>query len=226
MTEHTHHDPDTETDTETDAEPDQWSAPFWDAHYRTHPRLWSGNPNRWLVAEAADLPPGRALDAGCGEGADAIWLAARGWTVLGTDVSEVALERARTAAERAGVTDRVTLAAADLRTDPPVGGPYDLVSAQYLHLPSAVRRPAYAALADAVAPGGTLLLVAHHPSDLDGPMPRPQDRDLFADERELAADLDPARWEVLVAQARPHPATHPDGHTVTVHDSVVRARRR
>lgn len=217
---------------------DQFSAGFWDAHYATKHRLWSGNPNRWLVAEAAGLTPGRALDAGCGEGADALWLAERGWQVTGIDVSGVALERARAAAERAGTADRITFGLGDLRTAAPPVRAYDLVSAQYLHLPSAVRRPAYAALADAVAPGGTLLLVGHHPRDLDGPMPRPQDRDLFADEQELAAALDgrdreagadvgrDAGWEVLVAEARPHPATHPDGHEVTVYDAVLAARRR
>ena len=209
---------------------DQFSAGFWDAHYATKHRLWSGDPNRWLVAEAAGLAPGRALDAGCGEGADALWLAERGWRVTGTDVSGVALERARAAAERAGAADRITFGPGDLRTDIPPAGAYDLVSAQYLHLPSAVRRPAYAALAAAVAPGGTLLLVGHHPRDLDGPMPRPQDRDLFADEEELTAALDGQNretgWDVVAVEARPHPATHPDGHEVTVYDAVLVARRR
>ncbi|MBC3192047.1 class I SAM-dependent methyltransferase [Pseudonocardia sp. C8] len=205
---------------------DQFSAGFWDAHYATKPQLWSGNPNRWLVAEVSGLPPGRALDAGCGEGGDAIWLAGRGWQVTATDVSAVALDRAQAAATHAGVADRIAFAPGDLRTDAPAERAYDLVSAQYLHLPSAIRRPAYALLAGAVAPGGTLLLVGHHPRDLHGSMPRPRDPDLFADETELAADLDDRDWEVLVAQARPHPATHPDGGEVTVYDAVVRARRR
>ena len=205
---------------------DQFSAGFWDAHYATKPQLWSGNPNRWLVTEASGLAPGRALDAGCGEGGDAIWLAGRGWQVTATDVSGVALERARDAAERGGASGRIAFEAGDLRTDVPPERAYDLVSAQYLHLPSAIRRPAYARLAAAVAPGGTLLLVGHHPRDLDGSMPRPQDPDLFADEKELAAALDGPDWEIEVAEARPHAATHPDGYEVTVHDAVVRARRR
>lgn len=217
---HTHHHP------RPDPAADQFSAGFWDTHYATKTRLWSGRPNRWLVTEAADLTPGRALDAGCGEGADAIWLAERGWQVTGTDVSQVAVERARAAAEQAGVADRITFAVGDLRDDTPAEQAYDLVSAQYLHLPSAIRRPAYARLAAAVAPGGTVLLVGHHPRDLDGPMPRPQDPELFADEQELAAAFDERDWEVVVAQARPHPATHPDGHEVTVYDTVVTARRR
>ena len=73
----------------------EYTQEFWDDRYRERSRIWSGNPNRQLVAIAGDLPPGRALDVGCGEGADAVWLASRGWTVLGVDVSEVALERAR-----------------------------------------------------------------------------------------------------------------------------------
>ncbi|WP_344017527.1 FAD-dependent oxidoreductase [Pseudonocardia kongjuensis] len=205
---------------------DQWSAAFWDAHYSTQEHLWSGNPNRWLVTDAAELEPGRALDAGCGEGGDAVWLAGRGWQVTATDVSTVAVDRTRAAATAAGVADRITLDVADLRTQQPPERAFDLVTAQYLHLPSALRRPAYARLAAAVAPGGTLLLVAHHPKDLDGPLRRPHDRDLFADEIELAADLDEAEWEVQAADARPHPVTHPDGYEVIAHDAVVRARRR
>ncbi|MYW72647.1 class I SAM-dependent methyltransferase, partial [Pseudonocardia sp. SID8383] len=71
---------------------DRWSAAFWDAHYDTRPQIWSGDANAALVAEAADLPPGRALDVGCGEGGDAVWLAARGWRVDAVDVSPVAVE--------------------------------------------------------------------------------------------------------------------------------------
>ncbi|MEV1290860.1 FAD-dependent oxidoreductase [Pseudonocardia sp. NPDC049635] len=205
---------------------DRWSAGFWDAHYATREQMWSGNPNRWLRAEAADLAPGRALDAGCGEGGDAIWLAGRGWQVRAVDVSTVAVERAREAATAAGVADRITTEVADLRTRALPERAFDLVTAQYLHLPSELRRPVYARLADAVAPGGTLLLVAHHPKDLEGSLRRPHDPDLFADEIELIADLDDAEWEVQVAQARPHPVTDQDRHEVTAHDAVVRARRR
>ncbi|WP_226365133.1 cyclopropane-fatty-acyl-phospholipid synthase family protein [Pseudonocardia sp. ICBG162] len=205
---------------------DRWSAAFWDAHYDTRPQIWSGDANAALVAEAADLPAGRALDVGCGEGGDAVWLAARGWRVDAVDVSPVAVERARAAVERAGWADAVTLTASDLRSDPPAAGVYDLVNAQFLHLPPDVRRPLYAALADAVAPGGTLLLVLHHPRDLAAGIPRPPEPELFPDEHELAGALDPDRWEVLVADARPRPVTLPDGSTVTGHDAVVRARRR
>ncbi|MEQ3549184.1 class I SAM-dependent methyltransferase [Pseudonocardia nematodicida] len=209
-----------------DPDADQHSAEFWDAAYSSRPQVWSGQPNRWLVTDAADLAPGRALDVGCGEGADAIWLAGRGWTVTASDVSGVALERARAGAEQAGVADRVLIRHGDLRTDVPDRAAYDLVTAQYLHLPSSIREVAYARLAEAVAPSGTLLIVAHHPRDLAGEMPRPHDPDLFPSEEELAGALDPEVWDVQVAEARPHQATHPDGHQVTVHDTVLRARRR
>src|ERR687885_1951411 len=79
-------------------------APEWDARYRERDgAMWSGRPNGRLVAEVASLAPGRALDVGCGEGADAIWLAQRGWTVTAVDISDVALGRAREAAELARV---------------------------------------------------------------------------------------------------------------------------
>lgn len=141
---------------------------LWDERYRSRPTLWSGEPNRHLVGEAADLAPGLALDVGCGEGADAIWLAQRGWRVDGVDVSGVALQRAAEHADRAGaeVAGRISWLHENLTAWDPGRGRYDLVSAQYMHLPSPERDVLFRRLGEAVAPGGTLLIVGHHPSDL------------------------------------------------------------
>jgi SAM-dependent methyltransferase len=133
----------------------------WDARYRDG-TMWSGRPNGRLVAEVADLVPGRALDVGCGEGGDAIWLAARGWTVTAIDISEVALRRAREAAEREGVA--VEWVCADALQVPLAPRSFDLVSMQYPALPKAAGDDAVRALLDAVRPGGVLLAVYH---DLD-----------------------------------------------------------
>jgi SAM-dependent methyltransferase len=200
---------------------------FWDARYAGADAIWSGNPNPVLVDEAADLPPGRALDIGSGEGADAIWLAGRGWTVVGLDVSDVALERSAAHAAAAGVGDRISWRQADLTVDAPVDDRgFDLVSAQFLHLPTGQRRALHQRLAAAVAPGGTLLVVGHHPSDL-GVVPRPPAPELFYTASDVAAELDPAQWSVLLDEARPRPAVHPEtGLTVTIHDAVLKARRR
>jgi SAM-dependent methyltransferase len=200
---------------------------FWDERYRSAPAIWSGNPNAQLVAEVTGLAPGRALDVGCGEGADAIWLARRGWEVLAADISEVALERA---ADHAGATDpaaaaRIEWCRVDLLADPPEPDSFDLVSAQFMHLPPEPRRQLFAALATAVRPGGTLLIVGHHPSDLATGVRRPPLPGLLYDADELAAPLDET-WEVLVADARPRPGETPAGDQVTVHDAVLRARRR
>ena len=135
----------------------------WDTRYRERSdALWSGRPNGRLVAEVAGLSPGRALDVGCGEGADAIWLAQQGWTVTAIDVSDVAVGRAREAAERAEVTVEWMCGDA-LQTPFPVGS-LDLVSMQYPALPKAAGEAAMRALLDAVRPGGVLLAVYH---DLD-----------------------------------------------------------
>jgi methylase of polypeptide subunit release factors len=68
--------------------------PAWEERYRSSSAVWSGRPNAQLVEEAGDLPLGSALEVGSGEGADALWLAARGWRVTGVDFSATALERA------------------------------------------------------------------------------------------------------------------------------------
>ncbi|WP_042421504.1 bifunctional NAD(P)/FAD-dependent oxidoreductase/class I SAM-dependent methyltransferase [Streptacidiphilus anmyonensis] len=199
----------------------------WEERYRSRPTLWSGNPNPQLVAEAASLTPGRALDVGSGEGADAIWLAARGWQVTGTDIATVALDRAAEHARAAGpqIAERITWSHADLRENPPAAGAYELVTAQFMHLPTEPRRALFAALADAVAPGGTLLIVGHHPRDKrTGPGPGVY-LDMMYTPEQVAADLDPARWEVR-AETRARQAVNPEGGEVTMHDAVLVARRR
>ncbi|HEY2868040.1 MAG TPA: class I SAM-dependent methyltransferase [Gaiellales bacterium] len=135
----------------------------WDARYRKHDAaMWSGRPNGRLVAEVSDLSPGMALDVGCGEGADAIWLAQQGWTVTAIDVSEVAVRRGREAAERLGVT--VEWIAGDALRTPFPAGSFDLVSLQYPALPKAAGEDPVRALLATVRPGGLVLAVYH---DLD-----------------------------------------------------------
>ncbi len=200
---------------------------FWDERYRSHHhQLWSGEPNRYLVSELSGLAPGTALDAGCGEGADAIWLATRGWRVTGVDVSSVALERAAAAAAEKQVAERVDWQHADLADFDPDGGRYDLVTSHYLHLPAADRVPLFDRLAAAVRPGGSLLIVGHHPSDLQTTVGRPREPELFFTGDDIAARLDPVDWEIVTNAAPGREATDADGNCVTIHDSVLQARRR
>ncbi|WP_230416423.1 SAM-dependent methyltransferase [Micromonospora tarapacensis] len=200
----------------------------WEERYRSAPVVWSGRPNRQLVAEVAGLAPGRALDVGCGEGADAVWLAQRGWRVTAVDISTVALARAAAHADAAGgeVAGRIEWSHADLRRQPPAAGAYDLVSAQFMHLPPEQRRELFTRLADAVAPGGRLLIVGHHPSDLWTTVHRMHYPEMMFTAEQVAAELDPARFEVLAAQARPRSVVDPDGRDSTVHDAVLLTRRR
>lgn len=207
--------------------PDQaFGAEFWDERYRSADRVWSGNPNPQLVAEIADLEPGRALDAGCGEGADAIWLASRGWAVVATDISGVALERAARHARETdpGAAARITWQQADLLAQPPQPGAFDLVSAQFIHMPPEPRARLFTSLAAAVCDGGVLLVVGHHPSDLTSGVPRPPTPERFYTPDDIAGLLD-GSWTVQVCQARPRPARTPDGAEATIHDSVLLATR-
>lgn len=179
------------------------------------------------MAEADGLHPGVALDVGCGEGADALWFAERGWEVTAVDHSSVALERGATQAATVGaeVAGRITWLQADLDDWEPEVAANDLVSAQFMHLPRDRRVSLHARLAASVAPGGVLLVVGHHPSDLDLDVPRPPDPELLFTAVEVAAGLDPHRWRVLVDEARPRSGTDRGGADVTVHDAVLLARR-
>lgn len=202
------------------------SAEYWDDRYRSVDRVWSGQPNCRLVAEVAGMAPGRALDVGCGEGADAFWLAGQGWSVTAVDISSVGLDRARRFAAEHGdeVAGRITWVQADLLDWSPEPGTYDLISAQFMHLPAPERDDLHRRLAAGVAPGGILLLVGHHPSDLATGLRRPQGGDRLFTAEHVVGLLGPG-WTILTQAAQPRPATRPDGRAVTIHDTVVTARR-
>jgi SAM-dependent methyltransferase len=131
----------------------------WDERYAGMDRVWSGNPNGQLISEVQGLRPGRALDVGCGEGADALWLAAQGWDVTALDVSKVALDRAVAQADKVGATVHWLHAGLVEAELPP--GSFDLVSAQYAVLIKTDDNRGERALLAAVAPGGVLLVVHH-----------------------------------------------------------------
>ncbi|SHF07556.1 class I SAM-dependent methyltransferase [Streptoalloteichus hindustanus] len=195
-------------------------AQSWDEMYRGRDQIFSGDPNGVLVSEVSGLPPGQALDVGCGEGADALWLARQGWQVTAVDISWVALQRA--AAAGADVAGRVAWARADLTTA--TGLPadaFDLVSVQYFPLRRQPDHAALRALLSAVAPGGTLLVVSHDPADLS-PREGFNPADYYQPD-DVARLLDDD-WTVLVNETRRRTAPPPPG-THHTHDTVLRAQR-
>jgi SAM-dependent methyltransferase len=195
---------------------------FWDERYAGADQVWSGEANGALVREAAGLAPGQALDVGCGEGADAVWLALRGWEVTAVDVSPVALDRASRHAGQARV--RVRWVHSGLVGAPIAPGAFDLVSAQY---PALLRTPGHdaeRALLAAVAPGGTLLVVHHHqPIDPEQARAHGFDPDDYVTPDDVAAQLDDA-WQVKVREIRARNVTAGAGAHHT-HDLVLRAHR-
>ncbi len=193
----------------------------WDERYGSTERMWSGAPNGALLTEVTGLEPGRALDVGCGEGADAVWLAGRGWEVTALDVSQVALDRAAAAARAAGVHVRWLLgglvdAALPTRA-------FDLVSVQYPALPRTPDQGAERALLAAVAPGGILLVVHHADVDVEQAKAHGFDPADYVGQGDIAAVLDDG-WRVEVDERRPRVITGGAGSHHT-HDVVLRARR-
>ncbi|MFI5912113.1 class I SAM-dependent methyltransferase [Dactylosporangium sp. NPDC051541] len=186
----------------------------WDARYRAQDRLFSGNPNGVLITEVTDRPPGRALDVGCGEGGDALWLAGNGWQVTAVDIAPTALRRAAAADPSA----RVRWTEADLSRTRPEPAAYDLVNVQYFPLAVTPDHAALRGLLDAVAPGGLLLYVGHDLADLAKPPPTTYYQP--ADVAKLLGD----GWTVLTDETRPRTAPAPPG-THHRHDTVLFARR-
>ncbi|MEV7613680.1 methyltransferase domain-containing protein [Streptomyces sp. NPDC089799] len=198
---------------------------FWDSFYGERERIWSGRPNSVLVREAAELPPGHALDLGCGEGADAVWLAGRGWRVTGTDISPVALERAAGHAAEAGLAELISFERHDLGESFPAGA-FDLVSACFLHSPGDMPRDRILrAAAAAVAPGGVLLVAGHGGAAPGTENPHP-DLHLPTPQEVLAGlELPEDGWEVLVCAEHERTGAEADrpGHG---YDNTVKVRRR
>lgn len=201
---------------------------FWDERYGSKERIWSGNANPQLVDTVTGLAPGSALDVGSGEGADAIWLAAQGWRVTGIDVSVVALDRAAGQAAEAGaeIAERITWQQADVFTWDPAPAQFDLVSAQFMHLPQPTLSALHRRLAAAVRPGGTLLIVGHHPSDMETTMLRHKNPELLFTAEQVAATLDSEDWDIVAVVSPERQATDPEGNSITIHDAVLRAVRR
>jgi len=194
---------------------------LWDDRYREQSRIWSGRPNPQLVVEMAGPvpePDATALDLGCGEGADAIWLAQQGWAVTAVDVSAVALERAAEHAAESDMAERISFQRQDLASWRPGTG-YGLVSSQYLHSPLLDWRESVVTAAGAVAPGGTLLVVGHYPQG------RHSAREMFYTPDELADALDLSGWKVLALETRERIVSDPGGESKTLVDTVLRATR-
>jgi thioredoxin reductase len=193
---------------------------FWERFYAEREQVWSGRPNPVLAATAADLAPGTALDLGAGEGGDSVWLAERGWKVTAVDVAQTACDRIATRAGDLPVrTERHDL------TESFPEGTHDLVNAQYLHSPQPdfPRTTILRRAAEAVAPGGTLLVVGHGrlaPWSWDPSLRMPT-----ADEVLASLALDDT-WEVVRCESVERTATGPDGQEATITDEIVQVRRR
>jgi SAM-dependent methyltransferase len=211
---------------ELHSEGDSQAERFWEEHYRGHDRVWSGRANPVLVDVAVSLPAGKALDLGCGEGGDAVWLAQQGWRVTAVDVSATALDRAATHAAEAGVAASIDFQQHDLaRTFP--GGAFELVSAQYLHSPVEFPRDRVLRMAArAVASSGLLLIVGHASVAPWSWNHRPHTRFPTPEETLATLDLSPGQWRTERLGAPERLATGPNGEeSATVTDNVVAVRR-
>jgi SAM-dependent methyltransferase len=190
----------------------------WDRKYTETELLWSAEPNRFLVAEVADLAPGRGLDLACGEGRNALWLAGRDWRVTAVDFSEVAIAKARERAAREQLD--VEFVCADLLEYEPEPGAFDLVLVFYLQVPPPDRRRALARAMSAIAPGGMFLLVGHDLTNLTDGVGGPQYPDLLYTPDDIVADL--PGLEIEKAERVLRDIADADRPAI---DALVRARR-
>jgi len=187
---------------------DRFDRNFWERRWsqalREHPdKVASRRPNAHLLAEVGDLEPGLALDAGCGHGAEAIWLAASGWQVTAVDFSVTALEHARSTAQAVGddVAARIEWVEGDLGNWTPPPRRFDLVSCLYVHVAGSVGEMV-TRLATGVAPGGTLFLVGHLPVDPATGEPTPAAGQVQVTVDDAVGALDARHWQIIVAEER------------------------
>lgn len=201
-----------------------WSAmerEEWNHRYEGSELVWTATPNRFLVSEIEGMQPGTALDVGCGEGRNAVWLAEQGWRVTGLDFSDVGLDKARRLAEATGTSVEWVLA--DLRSYQPKEGAYDLVVVLYLHLPADERRAVHAAVARALSPGGVMLVVGHDLTNLTHGYGGPPDPSILFTPDDVVADL--AGLSIERVQRVERVVVTDDTERVAI-DALVRAVRR
>lgn len=192
----------------------------WDDRYRDREWLWTVDANRFVVQEIAGLKPGRALDLAAGEGRNAVWLAKQGWAVTAVDFSAVALERASDLAAHEGVA--IETIEADLQTYTPETGSYDLVVLAYLHLPPELLQAVLGRATDALADGGTVVIVGHDLTNIEHGYGGPQSSEVLFTPESLVADL--AGLEVVKAEKVDRPYESEEG-TFTAIDALVVARK-
>jgi 2-polyprenyl-3-methyl-5-hydroxy-6-metoxy-1,4-benzoquinol methylase len=180
---------------------------LWAKTLRDHPeKVASKQPNATMIAELAGVAPGRVLDAGCGHGAEALWLAARGWKVTAVDFSADALAHGRQTADAMAIADSIQWICGDLATWNAPAASFDLVACLYVHCANGAAEMIQR-LANAVAPGGTLFVIGHRQA---------------ADQIQISVDdatavLDAQHWNLIVAEERPRASTGTD--------AVIRAQR-
>ncbi len=189
---------------------------LWNARYRDDSELYGAEPNQFLQAELAGWSPRRVLDLGCGQGRNAVWLAMQGHRVTGLDLSDVAIGQARELAARAGV--EIDFHAVDVARSWMPDPEYDLVLLSYLQLPGRTRRAVHRKAVDALAPGGTLFLVAHHRDNLEHGVGGPPMPEVLFDESMLASDFE----ELVVRRNEKILRYLPTGHaTRPAHDIIL-----
>lgn len=206
----------------------------WDERYAASELIWSATPNRFVEAELASLPPGRALDLAAGEGRNALWLADRGWHVTAVDFSLAGLDKGRALQERheRGRDLDIEWVHADVLSWKPGPVPYDLAVLAYLQLTGDQRRTAVRCGFTALRPGGTLFVIAHDSTNLTEGTGGPTDPAVLFTAEDVLADLDGERFEVERAErvARPVPTaddghTHPGEQSRNAYDALVRLVR-
>lgn len=210
----------------------EFDADYWEDRYLNRGGASRRDPSPSLLAEAADLAPTTALDAGCGWGADALWLASRGWTVTAVDVSQAAVTQARWYAEATDPQSaaRVTWLAADLTAWQPHSR-FDLVTSHYVHVPGSPTA-LFARLASWVAPGGILLVVGHaqtpgqHAHRHRGEQPDAPVDSARLRLAQITSALSSAEWQIALAEPRTHALERPGGGApAALHDILVKAKR-
>lgn len=192
---------------------------FWNERYSGQELVWGAEPNQFVEQELSGVEPGAVLDLACGEGRNAIWLAAAGWRVTAVDFSDVAIARGRELARARGV--EVAFIEADVTEWQPQPRAVDAVIVSYLQVPSADRRRVWALVAAALVPGGRLFAVGHALRNRTEGSGGPQDPAVLWDPPELASELEQAGIEVVSTEERTRPAAETERDAI---DVVLRGR--
>ena len=162
-------------------------AEFWNERYSSGEYVFGTEPNEYFKTIIDSLPVGKILIPGAGEGRDAVYAAKLGWEVVAFDQSIVARDKALALAKKEDV--KIHFEVADVAEFIMNETEYDAIAVIYLHLLPDIRSTFFSKIPKAIKNGGSLIIEAFNPKQINNTSGGPRFPELFLSEKILAHEF-------------------------------------